>query len=212
MGKDTPANRQQMRHRIAHMAARIIAEDGVNDYGLAKRKAARQAGAPDSRNLPNNLEIEEALRAYQDLYQADEHPERLLRLRVLALETMRLLAPFDPYLTGSVLSGTAGRYGDIHLQLYTDSLKELEIFLHNRDIPFRNREIRVWTGDSTEMVPDLVLCAPQAEIHLTVLAPVHRRQPLRLSSDGRPLERASIQVVETLIAGSVDAVLPSAST
>ena len=86
---------------------------------------------------------------------------------------MRLLAPFDPYLTGSVLSGTAGRYGDIHLQLYTDSLKELEIFQHNRDIPFRNREIRVWTGDSTEMVPIWSLRAASRDPP-HVLAPVHR--------------------------------------
>ena len=95
MAKDTPANRQQMRHRIAHMAARMIAEDGIADYGLAKRKAARQAGAPDSRNLPTNVEIEEALRAYQDLYQGDEHPERVARLRELALDTMRMLDAFD---------------------------------------------------------------------------------------------------------------------
>jgi len=59
MPKDTPAQRQQMRLRIAHLAARMIAEDGISDYGLAKRKAARQAGAPDSRNLPTNLEIGE---------------------------------------------------------------------------------------------------------------------------------------------------------
>ena len=77
MRKETPANRQQMRGRIAHLAARMIAADGVSDYGLAKRKAARQVGAPDSRNLPTNLEIEDALRSYQALYQADEHPEQL---------------------------------------------------------------------------------------------------------------------------------------
>ena len=144
MSKDTPANRAQMRGRIAHLAARMIAEDGISDYGLAKRKAARQAGAPDSRNLPTNLEIEDALRAYQALYQADEHPEQLQRLRVLALEMMRLLEPFNPHLTGPVLSGSAGRHAEIHLHLYTDDVKELEVFLLNQDIPFRTaRDARV---------------------------------------------------------------------
>ena len=147
MAKDTPANRQ-MRSRIAHLAARMIAEDGVSDYGLAKRKAARQAGAPDSRNLPTNLEIEEALRAYQQLYQADEHPERLQHLRELALDMMRLLAEFSPHLTGALLSGSIGSRPDVHLQLFTDNLKELEIFLLNQQIPFRVRETRVWVGDS----------------------------------------------------------------
>src|SRR5689334_2880999 len=148
MSKDTPANRQQMRIRIAHLAARMIAEDGIADYSLAKRKAARQAGAPDSRNLPTNLEIEEALRAYQALYRPDTHPGEVQRLRELALEMMAELEAFDPYLTGSVLSGTAGRHAEIHLQLYTDDLKGLELHLLNRNIAFKTRDVRVWSGDT----------------------------------------------------------------
>ncbi|HEU5283555.1 MAG TPA: hypothetical protein VFU53_07070 [Burkholderiales bacterium] len=201
MSKDTPANRQQMRSRIAHLAARMIAQDGISDYGLAKRKAARQAGAPDSRNLPTNVEIEDALRAYQQLYQADEHPERLQRLRELALETMRLLEGFNPFLTGAVLSGTVGRHADVHLQVYTDDLKALEMFLHNQGIPFRVRELRVWIGDTPAVVPDLVIGTADTDIHVTVLSPVQRRQPLRLSVDGRPLERAPLESVEVLVAG-----------
>jgi hypothetical protein len=211
MGKETPASRQQMRSRIAHLAARMIAEDGISDYGLAKRKAARQAGAPDSRNLPTNLEIEEALRSYQQLYQADEQPERVQRLREVAVEIMRLLAQFNPYLTGAVLSGSAGRHADVHLQVYTDSVKDLEIFLHNRQVPFRTREVRVWIGDSDELVPDLVLSTAEADVHVTVLSSNHRRQPLRLSLDGRPLERAPLESVETLLAAGspIASVLPN---
>jgi hypothetical protein len=188
-----------MRTRIAHLAARMIAQDGISDYSLAKRKAARQAGAPDSRNLPTNEEIEEALRAYQALYQPDEHSERLEHMRRVALTTMRLLEDFNPYLTGGVLSGGIGRHAEIHLQLYTDSPKELEIFLHNREIPFRAREQRVWVGDQSSLVPTLVLSTADGDITLTVLAPAHRRQPLRLSADGRALERASIESVEDLL-------------
>jgi len=207
MPKDSPASRQQMRSRIAHLAARMIAEDGVSDFGLAKRKAARQAGAPDSRNLPTNVEIEDALRAYQQLYQAEEHPGRLQRLRQVALEIMRLLAPFNPYLTGAVLSGNAGRHADVHLQVYTDSPKELEIFLHNRQVRFRAREVRVWIGDTPAVVPDLVVETEEADVRVTVLSPNHRRQPLRMSVDGRPLERASLESVEMLI-GDAGGVTP----
>jgi hypothetical protein len=201
MSKETPANRAQMRGRIAHLAARMIAVDGISDYGLAKRKAARQAGAPDSRNLPTNLEIEDALRAYQALYQANEHPERLLRLRQLALELMRLLEPFNPHLTGPVLSGSAGRHAEIHLHLYTDDVKELEVFLLNREIPFRARETRVWSGDVSAVVPSFQISTREADYSITVLGTRHRRQPLRMTSDGRPLERAPIQSVESLVAG-----------
>jgi len=200
MGKETPANRQQMRSRIAHLAARMIAEDGVSDYGLAKRKAARQAGAPDSRNLPTNLEIEEALRAYQSLYQADEHPERLQRLRQLALDMMRLFERFDPHLTGPVLSGGVGRHAEIHLHLYTDDVKGLEVFLLNQDVPFRMRDTRVWSGGLSVVVPVLLISTQEAEYAVTVLRPQLRRQPVRVSADGRPLERAAIPSVESLVA------------
>ena len=202
MGKESPASRQQMRERIAHGAARLIAQDGVSDYGLAKRKAARQVGAPDSRNLPTDLEIEEALRAYQQLYQADEQPEQLQRLRELALDMMHLLVDFNPHLTGSVLSGSAGRHADVHLQLYTDDLKELEIYLHNQQIPFRARETRMWIGDTQLVVPTFIVSTPETDVHITVLSPAHRRQPLRLSLEGRILERAPIDSVATLVAGT----------
>lgn len=199
MSRDSPVHRQQMRSRIAHLAAKMIAQDGVTDYGLAKRKAARQAGAPDSKNLPTNVEIEEALRSYQELYQADEHVERLLRLRMLALETMHMLEEFEPHLTGAVLSGSAGRHADIHLHVYTDSFKDLEIFLHNQRVQFRTREIRVWIGETSVLVPDLIVSTDEAELHITVLASRYLRQPIRLSADGRALQRASAQAVQAMV-------------
>ncbi|HZR01851.1 MAG TPA: hypothetical protein VFA81_01610 [Burkholderiales bacterium] len=199
MSKDSPLHRQQMRARIAQLAARMIAQDGVNDYSLAKRKAARQAGAPDSQNLPTNVEIEEALRTYQELYQADEHEERLRQLREIALRVMLLMQQFSPHLTGAVLSGNAGRYADIHLHLYTDNAKDLEIYLRNRDIQFRTRQYKLWVGETSMMVPDLIIVTEQAEVHMTVLSTVCLRQPIRLSPDGRPLQRASITSVQALL-------------
>src|SRR3954467_15651337 len=100
------SNRQtDMRARIAATAARIMAEDGVDDFALAKRKAARQLGAADTHALPRNDEIEDELRAYRQLYQAGEHPELVEELRRVALQAMQALERFHPYLTGPVLSG-----------------------------------------------------------------------------------------------------------
>ena len=76
MGRRT--NRQtDMRARIAAAAARLMAEDGIDDFALAKRKAARQLGASDTESLPRNDQIEAELHAYRALYQADEHPRLL---------------------------------------------------------------------------------------------------------------------------------------
>src|SRR5689334_10365574 len=115
--------RNDERSRIAHRAARLMAEDGIEDYAVAKRKAARQAGVGDARALPTNEEIDAALRTHHTLYGGAEHAERLRSLRLQALDVMRDLERFNPYLTGSVLSGSAGKYADINLQLYTDNGK-----------------------------------------------------------------------------------------
>src|ERR1043165_2496527 len=100
------SNRQtDMRARIAAAAALLMAEDGIDDFALAKRKAAKQLGAADTEALPANDEIEAELRAYLALYQAEEHPERIEELRRLALDAMLALEHFHPYLTGPVLKG-----------------------------------------------------------------------------------------------------------
>ena len=105
MPKDT--GRNDHRSRIAYLAARLMAEDGIEDYALAKRKAARQAGMPETRELPTNEEVEEALRTYQQIYHHEEHRNRLRVLRETAVRAMREFARFNPYLTGSVQIGRA---------------------------------------------------------------------------------------------------------
>ena len=91
MPRDSSNNRH-MREHIAHLAARLMAVDGIDDYALAKRKAAREAGAQSTRNLPNNDEIASALRTYQTLYQPDDQRKRLRQLRTEARNMMELLA------------------------------------------------------------------------------------------------------------------------
>src|SRR6185503_13986681 len=88
--------REEMRARIAAAAARIMAEEGIDDFALAKRKAARRLGAAATEALPGNDEIEAALREYRALYQAAEHAERITELRRVALDAMRALERFSP--------------------------------------------------------------------------------------------------------------------
>ncbi len=54
-----------LRREIAGLAARMMAEDGISDYGYAKRKATKALGAADGEARPTNDEIEAELRAYQ---------------------------------------------------------------------------------------------------------------------------------------------------
>lgn len=176
---------QDMRRRIAHAAARMLAEDGSLDYGSAKRKAARQLGAPDSNNLPDNQQIEEALRSYQALYQADETRAQLTLLRQVAIEYMEQLAAFDPHLTGPVLNGTAGRYTDINLQLFTDDQKDVEFLLMRQAAPYQAGEQRA--PDATgRAYPRFIIDDPRAPVDIVVYPAAELRNMKRLQADGSP--------------------------
>ena len=187
------------RERIAHLAARLMAVDGIEDHALAKRKAARQAGVADARQLPNNDEIDAALGSYRELYQP-EHSTQLRQLRQLALELMDELKQFNPYLTGSVLKGNAGKYAAISLLLFTDNGKSVEFFLLDRDIDFRSGMTRLYAGGVLLAAPVLTFSRNGIEIHLTLLASRDLRGQLKTSAEGKPLERARREAVEALLA------------
>jgi hypothetical protein len=203
MGRKT--NRQQigMRALIAAAAARIMAEDGIDDFALAKRKAARSLGAARGDEmreaLPTNDEIEAELRAYLALYQAEEHPQRTDELRRIALDAMRALERFHPYLTGPVLKGIAGPYAEIDLQLFPESAKDLEVFLLDRGIAFETHEGRRYSGDRAHAVSVFTLLWQETPLRLSVFDPRDERVALKTSQAGRVMPRAGIAELAGLL-------------
>lgn len=131
-----------LRRAVAALAARMMAEEGIGDYGAAKRKAARRLGAAEGEALPANEEVEAELRAWQSLYQDEEQRERVRELRATAVEVMQALEDFRPYLTGGALDGTAGRYASVEIDLFADSSKDVEIALLSRGIAYEALEAR----------------------------------------------------------------------
>ncbi len=176
-----------------------MAEDGVDDFALAKRRAARQLGAADTQALPANDEIESELRTYRSLYQAGEHPARVEELRRAALEAMRLFERFNPYLTGPVLAGTAGPYAEIDLQMFPDSGKDIELFLLDRGIAYESAETRRFSGDRARAVSLLSLEWQDMPLRISVFDPRDERLALKTSVAGRPIERAGIAEVAALL-------------
>ncbi len=193
------SGRNITRERIAYLAARLMAVDGIEDYALAKRKAARQAGAPTTRQMPDNGEIDAALRQYRELYQQD-HPKLLRELRQFALVVMDEFEQFNPYLTGPILSGNAGKYAAISLHLFTDNFKSVEHYLLDRDIDFRSDEARLYAGDMAVAAPVLSFERDGFEVHLTLLVTRDLRLQLKTSVKGKPIERAKRGTLEALIA------------
>lgn len=176
-----------------------MVEDGIEDYALAKRKAARQAGAADSRQLPTNEEVDAALRIYQQLYQKPAHRDRLRELRARAIRAMHEFAQFNPYLTGSVLNGNAGKFADINLLLFTDNFKAVELYLIDNRIPYKTAQSRLYSGQDPRVAPVFTLDDDGIEIRLTVLSTHDVRTPLKTSLEGKAIDRAKLQAVELLL-------------
>jgi hypothetical protein len=196
MSKPNALRRDLMREQLAQQAAKLMAEDGITDHAFAKRKAARQLGAADTQHLPSNQEVDDALHSYRLLFQRDSHPGILYQLREEALAIMQLLEPFHPYLTGSVLSGTAGEHSDINLILFSDDAKAVLLFLLKHEIEFEDGEWRVRVGGHEELVPSYTLTGDSGtQIHIIVLP-----DSARHSGSRHPDTHADIAAVEALLA------------
>lgn len=195
MPKENNQRRDLMREQLAHQAAKLIAQDGITDYAFAKRKAARQLGAPDTQHLPSNDEIDVALHSFRQLFQSNSHPHVLRALREEALAHMLLLADFRPYLTGSVLSGYAGEQSDINIMLFSDDEKAVLLFLLKHNIEFEDGEWKVRLGGHEETVPSYTLTGESGvQTHVVVLP-----ENARFSGSRHPETHADIAAVEALL-------------
>jgi hypothetical protein len=202
-------NSQHLRQLIAQQAARMMAEDGVSDYAYAKKKAGRQLGVLENSILPSNAEIEEALKLYNMLFLSEEQPENLRDLRANALFTMELLARFNPHLTGAVLDGTAGMLAETHIHLFADSVKDVEMFLLNQQIPFdvNEKSYRIMNdgkrdkkGDQRKTVPMFTLETDKGLIKLSVFDVDDIRVATKRSADGSNADRLNTEGLKALLA------------
>jgi len=179
---------------IAAVAARLMAEDGLDDVELAKRKAAHQLNLPEWIGLPTSQAVYDALRTHQAIFHDVEQRERIIAMRTEALFWMDLLADFHPYLTGSVLEGTAGRFAMIDILLYPDSDKDVELFLLNRDIAYEFIQPR---NDRTSAVLQV---SRNDWVTNLVIYPSHDERVVFKKHDGTIRERARAEQVRSRMA------------
>lgn len=190
----------QVRARIAATAARMIAQDGA-DYSTAKTKAARQVlgvDRPSPNYLPDNIQVEDEVRRYQSLFLGPSQAARVKHMRSAALEVMEQLADFRPYVTGAVLNGTAGEHDDIHLQLFADSAKDVEIWLLNRNVNIEISETPHFKGGRHDPVETVSFMWQKEMVHAELYEMNDLRGALKPRADGR-LQRADAAALRTLM-------------
>lgn len=185
---------------IAATAARLVVEEG-QEYGPAKRRAARQLGLSE-RELPDNDLLEAAVREHLELFHADTQPGELRAMRELALAWMERLQAFRPHLAGAVWRGTATRLNAIHLQLYCDDPKSAEIALLNERLSYDVGSTRGPRGQRVDVLSVAAPCPALGEpvtLHLSILDHDDLRGGLRRDAQGRS-ERGDAQALRALLA------------
>ena len=196
----SPDDLSQLRAQIAALAARLVAQDGA-DYAQAKRKAASLLlgdEPPAASCLPDNAEVEAEVRRYQALFQGATQPARLLRLRTVALQVMDALAQFKPYITGPVLTGSAGEHDDIHLQLFAESAKEVQIFLLGKNIDIEISETPHFKGARFDPVETVSFLWHKEGVHAELYELNDLRGALKRRADGR-VQRADASALRALM-------------
>lgn len=184
----------QNRARIAQAAARLIAEHGIADWSLAKRKAVRLLGLPEREALPGDDEIETALVDFHALYGGAAHAARLRGQREEALRWMRNLAAFAPELVGGVAAGWATAHSDIRLDLVATDAKDVELALLNARVAYRTMH-----GDR-DGAAELFIDSPVAGVRLSIRSPAVARQRPQRDRGGREPVRLDATALAALLA------------
>ncbi|MCW8907525.1 MAG: hypothetical protein OQL28_09750 [Sedimenticola sp.] len=195
----TRSSNRSLKARIAVEAARLIAEQGDLPFEQARRKAAKRLNCRDQRQLPENHEIEQALREHRMIFQGGEDQAHLGRLRRNAVSAMRMFDAFHPLLVGPILVGTAGRHTPITLILFSDTVEAVAMDLLERKIPWQQQDVLLdYTDRGSVRRPLFLFQAGEDPVELLVLPPSDRHNLPLDPIEKRPRKGASLDKVTAL--------------
>jgi hypothetical protein len=191
-----------LRLELAEEAARLMVEHGIEDFSLAKRKAAERLGArADAGALPSNAEIHQRVIERQRLFEPAGREQRLSTLRRIATKVMAVLDVFRPKLVGAVLEGTPTVRSAIELHVYSDSPEAVAAALEQQGLRLHDSQRRYRFGrELTEEIPGYELRVDGEEVEVMVFPERGPRHSPLSPIDGKPMRRASRSAVLALLA------------
>lgn len=200
MGRKSTIVSDRARQVLAQEAARIIVDQGIQDYRTAKTKAAERLGMSDRGSLPGNSEIENAVTEHLRIFGRESHIDLLRTLREVALSAMERLSLFTPRLVGPVLHGTAAANSAINLHVFSDNSETVAMTLQAQDISYRSFERRLKSRrDFAEKFAAFRFDFDNALVEATVFPVNGMRQAPISPVDGKPMRRADRDVVMGLL-------------
>lgn len=200
MGRKSTVVSDRARQLLAQEAARIIVDQGIQDYRTAKNKAALRLGMTDKGSLPGNSEIERAVTEHLRIFGRESHVDLLRALREAALLVMEKLSLFTPRLVGPVLHGTAAANSPVNLHLFADNSESVAMTLQAQNIAYRPFERRLKSRrDRVETFAAFRFACNDAAIEATVFPVDGVRQAPISPVNGRPMQRADRNAVLGLL-------------
>jgi hypothetical protein len=201
MGRKSTISNERARQVLAQEAARIIVDQGIQDYRAAKTKAAERLGMRDHGSLPCNTEIEQAVAMHLQLFGRESHIDFIRLMRHAAIATMHMLAGFTPRLVGPVLQGTAAANARVNLHLFSDSPESVAWELQENQISYRtfDRRLRQSRCDHTQTYAAFAFAHSNSEIEATVFPVDGVRQAPISPIDGKPMRRADVGAVMAML-------------
>lgn len=187
-----------LRQLIAREAARLMYEDGVEQYLDAKRKAAKRIVGKSKCTLPSNGEISAEIYQMAKFNAPDQHQQMLFEMRLQALDVMEQLTEFSPHLIGSVSTGRVRNGSDIDLHVFSDHLEVLLERLNQLQWPFELKEVWINQNSRPRQYNHVYL-----EFDYTVELSVYPLNEIRVrgrsSTDGKPIVRVSPNKLRELL-------------
>jgi len=200
MGKRTVSVNDRARQMLAQEAARIIVEQGIQDFRLAKTKAAERLGLSGRGSLPGNSEIQDAVSEHLKLFGRESHLNLLQMMRRAALSAMEILSPFSPRLVGPVLNGTAAANSAVNLHVFSDTPELIAMKLDEQQMSYKAYERRLKSRrDQAETFAGFRFLHDESSIEATVFPVDGMRQAPISPVDGRPMKRADHSAVRMLL-------------
>ena len=190
-----------LKSEVAAAAASLVVHEGL-EYGQAKRRAVHQLNLGPRTALPDNAEVEEAVREHIALFCADTQPSELAELRRIAMVWMERLASFRPHLSGAVWRGTGTRLSDIYLQLFCDDAKSTEMTLIDMKIRYEAGTVPGFQGRPVSALSVRIaspVLAASVGLHLLIHDHDDLRGALKPDANGRSM-RGDLGALRRLLA------------
>ena len=188
----------EIRKLLTREAARLMYEDGVDQYLDAKRIASKRLLGKETKYLPSNGEIADELQRISRFHQADTHQSTLFEMRLLALDIMEKLALFRPRLIGSVSTGRIRQGSDIDIHVFSDHQEALYLHLDALEWQYDTRQVWIQRGNQ-QVEYTHVYFDEQYPVELSVYPSNDIRITGRSSTDGKRINRISVSRLRTLI-------------